>query len=44
MEQLKAKDTEYVQSLKLQNENIDKLISTMQEQFLDMRTQYRENI
>mgnify|MGYP000218015907 CR=1 FL=1 len=44
MEQLKQKDDEYVKALKKQNDDIDDLIKAMSKQFLDMRTDYHEQL
>ena len=44
MEQLKQKDDEYIKALKKQNDDIDDLIKAMSKQFLDMRTDYHEQL
>ena len=44
MEQLRGKDDEYMKSLKKQNDDIEDLIKSMRKQFLDMRTDYSEQL
>jgi len=41
---LKGKDEEYVKALKKQNDDIDELIKSMKKQFIDMRTDYTEQL
>jgi len=44
MEQLRDKDEEYVKSGMKQNDDIDDLIKSMREQFINMRTDYTDQM
>ena len=44
MEQLKFKDEEYVKALKKQNDDIDDLIKSMQDQYIHMSGDYNNNL
>lgn len=44
MEQLRVKDDEYMKSLKKQNDDIEDLIKSMRKQYVDMRTDYSEQL
>lgn len=44
MDQLKAKDEEYVKAIKKQNDDIDELIKNMKKQFNDMRDDYTNKL
>lgn len=44
MEQLRVKDDQYMKSLKKQNDDIEDLIKSMRKQFIDMRTDYCEQL
>ena len=44
MEQLRDKDEEYIKAGMKQNDDIDELILSMKEQFINMRTDYQEQL